>query len=417
MRICSLLSPYTGFMWCPAVFAFLLWWQSPGANAASEGMKALEESRWEPAAASFAKAIESESKDYSHHFHLAFALSMLKRDEEAIASYRRVLELKPGLYEAQLNLGILLLSGKNAAEAAPLLDKAAEAKPREFRPVYYAAAANADTGNFAKAAELFRSALEIDPKSADAELGLARALGRGGKLDEAAAYFRSAGAKSADALLELAILYEASGKRDEAIALYKQFPESAAARERLGELLLEGGKAAEAIAELESAVAASPTAANRYALAMAYNTARQYARAEPLFQALVTAEPANTDLRMTYARVLREQKKYADAAREFLKVAQAKPDSAEVWSDLAGMLILLENDQGALAALDKVRALGAEKAAHHYFRAIVLDKHQMYQPALESYERFLSMSEGKNPDEEFKARQRLRIIKKELVRR
>jgi hypothetical protein len=41
----------------------------------------------------------------------------------------------------------------------------------------------------------------------------------------------------------------------------------------------------------------------------------------------------------------------------------------------------------------------------------------MYGPALESYEKFLAASEGKNPDEEFKARQRIRIIRKELARR
>jgi tetratricopeptide (TPR) repeat protein len=114
---------------------------------------------------------------------------------------------------------------------------------------------------------------------------------------------------------------------------------------------------------------------------------------------------------------LREQKKYPAAAQEFYRVAQAKPDSAEAWSDLAGMLILVGDDQQALVALDKVRALGAEKPAHHYFRAITLDKNKLYEPALVSYEKFLSLSEGKNPDEEFKARQRVRILKKELSKR
>jgi tetratricopeptide (TPR) repeat protein len=268
-----------------------------------------------------------------------------------------------------------------------------------------------------KAAALFRRAMANDPKSADAELGLARALALDKNLDEAAPHFRKVGESQPDALLELANLYEAAGKRDEAAELYRRFPDNPAAKERLGELLLEGGKAEEAIAQLEAAVKASPTTANRYALAMAYNAAKQYAKAEPIFAEIVTAEPLNTDIRMTYARVLREQKKYAPAAQEFLRVAQAKPDYAEAWSDVAGMLILLENYQGALAALDRVRALGAEKAAHHYFRAIVLDKHKMYEPALASYEKFLATSEGKNPDEEFKARQRIRIIRKELGKR
>jgi hypothetical protein len=47
----------------------------------------------------------------------------------------------------------------------------------------------------------------------------------------------------------------------------------------------------------------------------------------------------------------------------------------------------------------------------------VLDKNRVYEPALHSYERFLELSEGKYPDEEFKARQRIRVLKKELSKR
>lgn len=404
-------------MWWHGPVVALLLWQSAKPDPAADGMKALEEQRWDGAVASFSKAIEADPKDYSHHFHLGFAQSMIGRDAEAIASYRKALELKPGLYEAQLNLGILLLQTKQPGEAAPLLEQAAQTKPKEFRPVYYAAEALLAAGESARSVPLFKSAIELNAKSPEAELGLARALAKEKNIDEAAVHFRKAAEAHPEILLELAVLYESAGKRDEAVELYRKFPANAAARERLGELLLEGGKAAEAITELESAVKESPTTANRYALAMAYNTAKQYAKAEPLFAEVLQTEPNNFDIRMTYARVLREQKKYAPAAQEFYKVAQAKPDHAEAWSDLAGMLILIENYQGAVAALDKVKALGAEKAAHHFFRAIVLDKHKMFEPALASYEKFLSMAEGKHPDEEFKARQRVRIIRKELGKR
>jgi len=81
------------------------------------------------------------------------------------------------------------------------------------------------------------------------------------------------------------------------------------------------------------------------------------------------------------------------------------------------MLILMEQDQQALAALDKVRALGAEKPGHFFFRAIVLDRNHVYPLALENYEKFLSLSNNVSPDEEFKARQRVRIIKKEISKR
>ena len=67
--------------------------------------------------------------------------------------------------------------------------------------------------------------------------------------------------------------------------------------------------------------------------------------------------------------------------------------------------------------MDKLAAMHAEKPGHVYLRAIVLDKVKQYQPALESYQRFLEMSQGQNPNEEFKARQRSRIIQRELSKR
>jgi len=81
------------------------------------------------------------------------------------------------------------------------------------------------------------------------------------------------------------------------------------------------------------------------------------------------------------------------------------------------VLVLAENYAGALAALDKIAALHAEKPGHVYLRAIVLDKIHQLKPALESYQRFLAMDEGKDPNEEFKARQRARIIQNELNKR
>ena len=76
----------------------------------ADGMKALEEQRYDAAIQSFTKVLEADPKDYAAHFHIGLAQSLLNRDAEAVTSYKKVLELKPGLYEAQLNLGIVLLN-------------------------------------------------------------------------------------------------------------------------------------------------------------------------------------------------------------------------------------------------------------------------------------------------------------------
>ena len=50
-------------------------------------------------------------------------------------------------------------------------------------------------------------------------------------------------------------------------------------------------------------------------------------------------------------------------------------------------------------------------------RAIMLDKTKQFKPALENYQQFLATAAGKYPDEEFQARQRVRIIEKELSKK
>jgi len=129
------------------------------------------------------------------------------------------------------------------------------------------------------------------------------------------------------------------------------------------------------------------------------------------------AEPASYDLRMRYGRALRDQRQFIPAANQFVAAAKLQPDSKEAWNELAGVLTLAEQYPQALAALDRVRALGKEIPGDYYLRAIILDKLRDYKPALDSYRQFLATSGGKNPDEEFKARQRSRIIERILSKK
>ena len=398
------------------MWLFLL--QAPDFN--EEGRKALEAQKYEEAARQFTQAIAADPKDYTAHFHLALAESMLKRDAEAVAEYKKVLELQPGLYQAQLNLGILLLRQKQADAAVPYLQQAAAAKVGEYRPHFYLGEALLAAGEAAKAEEQYKLAAAIDPKAAGAELGLAHAAARQDRLADAAPHFRKAAELDPsykDALLELAALYEKAHQPQDAIDIYRQFPENAGAQERMGTLLLESKKYADAVPGLEQAYQKDPTAANRVALAAAYQFNRQFEKAAPLFAQAVAADPENYDVRMMYARVLRDQKQYAPAAQQFAEALRRKPESREAWNDLASMLYLLENYPQALEALDHARQLGEDTPGNAYFHAIIYDKLRDLKPALEYYRKFLDSSQGKNPDEEFKARQRARIIQRELSKK
>jgi tetratricopeptide (TPR) repeat protein len=404
-------------MWWAA--ALLLLW-APQNSDVSTGLKALDDKRYEAAIDSFTKAISADPKDYSAHFNLALAYSLAGKNAEAAAQYRETLVLKPGLYEAELNLGIVLLKQKRPADAVPLLEHAAAAKPKEYRPGFYYGEALLDTGDAPKAEKVFEAALALDAKSAAAELGLAEALLKQNRLPDADPHFRKAAELDAhyrDGLLQLAQAYEDAHQPGQAMPIYQQFPHDPGAQEHLGQLMLQTGNAAEAVQRLESAVAQSPTTANRVALAEAYLKAKQPDKALPLIEDALRATPDDFALVMTHGRILRDQRKFDPAAKDFVRAAQLQPQNWEAWSELAGVLVLMNNYPGAITALDRIRALHAEKPGHIFLRALVFDHAHVLKPALESYQQFLAASNGQFPDQEFQARQRARIIQDELKRK
>lgn len=388
-----------------------------------DGIKALDAGKPAEAEAHFLKAVAADGKDFSAYFNLAFAQSQQNKDLDAIGNYRKVLELKPGLYEAELNLGILLLRQKMYKEAVPQLEAAARQKPGEYRAQFYLAEALFNAGKGAEAEAPYRKALEINAQSAEAAHGIGQSLLFQRKTTEGAEYFEKAvklDGSYEQTLLHLATVYEADKNYEAAIAIYRRFPQDAAARERLGQLLTETGKAGAAIPELEAAVKASPTIANLTALATAYLQNKEPEKCVPVMDAALRLEPNNGELRLLYGRLLREMRKFDAAANQFALAVKLDAKSSEAWSDLAMVTVMMERYDIALGALAKVKELGAEKPGHQYLRAITLDKVKQNrkgaQAALEAYREFLAVAGGKFPEEEFKARQRVKLLEREVNR-
>jgi tetratricopeptide (TPR) repeat protein len=313
-----------------------------------------------------------------------------------------------------------LLRARDAAAAAVQLKAAVEQKPKEFRPVYYLGEALRDSGSLSEAEAAYTTAVSLKPDSADAEWALAQTMLGEKKLADAEPHFRKAAALNAkykSYLLELASLLETDHQTEKAITLYREFPEDPAAREHMGALLLASGDAAAAVASLEAAVAKSPTAPNRVALAQAYLMTKQDDKALAVTSQLVAAEPQAYDVRMFAGKLLLNMHKIGAAANQFAAAAKIKPDSVEAWRELSAALVINQNYAEGIAALDRLRALGVETSGQLFFRALSYDHLHQLKDAVAAYNKFLEASQGKNPDEEFKARQRARIIQHELDKR
>jgi tetratricopeptide (TPR) repeat protein len=318
------------------------------------------------------KAIEAHPKDYFAHFNLALALSMQAKDAEAIAEFRTTLEEKPGLYEAELNLGMVLLRSKQSAAALEVLKQAVETKPADATVNFYLAQAFLDTGDAEQALAHFRVVAEVDPKSPRAQLGIGRCLVRQGKLADAEPYYQAAGKLDLDyrdQLVELAEAYEKANRIPAAIAIYRQLGDKPGVAQR--------------IAQLEHPAPAGPS---------------EYERV------------------LNAAKGLRDTHQAQQAAQQFLVAAKLRPDAPEPWRELAALLIEAKNYTPGLEALDRAKALAPERTGELYFRAIALDGLRQHKPAIEAYQKFLAVAGGKFPDQEFLARQRVRIIEEEIKR-
>jgi len=150
---------------------------------------------------------------------------------------------------------------------------------------------------------------------------------------------------------------------------------------------------------------------------MAYLFNGNLEKSTPLFEQAVNADPTNYELRMAYARALRDQKKYAPAALEFFAASKIKPDDLAAVRELGVVLYLAGDYPKALTAFEKSRQLGDQTPGNCFLRAIILDKLEQKKPALEAYQQFLALSQGKNPDQEWQAQQRAKLLQRELERR
>ena len=409
-------------MYGPLLLLLLL--QAPPKSDLEGAAEALKLEKYAEAAPLLEKALARDPQDFRARFNLALAYSQLNRDWDAIEQYRKVVEQQPGLVPARQNLGMLLLRQKDPGAAVPHLEVAAREKPGDFRAQFYLGESLLGAGEQDRAIAAYEKALALDSRSAAASIGLGRALARAGRMDAARERFLEAARldpEFRDALLELGDLMEQKQQPAQALELYVEYlktrPDAVAVRERAAVLLLQQKQYPEAVLHLEQVVKQNPTPANQTALAQAYTMTKEPAKALPLLRGASAAEPADAGLRFRLATALMESQDFRGAAQEFRAVVEKRPDDKDSWNGLGFALYKIEDYEGALNALDQAGQLGPEPPGNHYLRAIILDKFRQYPAALQSYQQFLAVAGGRYPDDEFNARQRVRIITNMLNKR
>lgn len=355
-------------------------------------------------------------------FDLGYAYTGLRQNDEARAAYEQALELDPQLFEARLNLGILLLDMKDATAALSHLQKAAALKPADPRAHLYFGRALVANGQTAKAQSEFRETLQLDPKLAPAASDLGQVLLGQKEYAEAAAVFQRALALDpgrAEAELGEAYASEGLGQRPDAETHFAHYlslqPDDAQARFHLAGLYLQEKRADQALAELQRLEQQRATVPGLdAAMGDAYALRGDLAESEQHYRQAVAAAPGQADLHRALAETLLKEDKPAGAETEFRQSLQIDPRNVYALKGLASSLYLLKRYSEAAPLVERLIQSPAAAPGLFFILATCYDHLQDRERALDAYQRFLDLSHGSSPDQEWQARQRVKLLLREV---
>lgn len=355
-------------------------------------------------------------------YYLGYAYQGLRRDDEARESYEKAVALKPDLAEAQVNLGLLLLAARDPAGALPHLEKAVELKPNDARAHLNLGLALDDASQPGPAEQEFRRALELDPKSDRAayELGEIELVQK--HYDEAITQFTKAlELKPANAEAEkgLATAYEALGKMPEAGQHFEQYlklqPADATVRLHLARLYLNQHSPDHALAELHEIEQTGTVAPDlEAAMGDAYALAGKFSDSESHYRRALAGNPGQADLHRALAETLLKENKNADAESEFRKALAIDPGNADAIKGLASSLYLQARFAEAAPLVERLLQSPSASPGLYFILATCYDHLRDRPRALEAYKQFLARAKGSNPDQEWQARQRAKLLSREL---
>jgi Flp pilus assembly protein TadD len=363
-------------------------------------------------------------------YDLAFAQESLDRNAAAEAGYRLSAADDPAWIEPRLALGLLLARAGNSVQARVELLAASviptvRSEDNALKARAFRALARLDqTANpprTAAAGDELLSAMKLSPETPD-DIQLAADLAVQDKQYPEAelAYRRLLNLTPQDptATAALAHVLLLANKAAEAEPLLTsalvQHPGDSALIAELAAVDNAQGKLPQAIAMVEQLRAARPGDANvDRLLAHLYLQSGDYARAEPIFAALSRKSPQDFTLVDDRADALLHLRRFAESEALLQKIV-AQPSGFATSQDFASAASHLafaasENDDPATA----LRAVALRDTVLPpapmpvFLAAISADKLHQVKQAHERYEQFLSLSQGKFPDQEWQARHRL----------
>ncbi len=366
------------------------------------------------------------------HFELAYVFTALQKADEAHGEYERAIAIDPKMAEAYLNLGILFIE-RDPAVAIPNLRKALELLPAQSRPRYLLGVALENAKEYSAAAESFEGAYRLDPHNQEPILHLANLYMRLQRPADAETKFRTileAQPNNVQALLGVAECLAAE-KKPEAADAYRSYlavqPTDSAARARLVHLLVELQQYDAALAELNRAEAGqrrdvgtgvgtdvAPSLDSLRMRADIQIAQKKWDDSIVTLNKAIALSPRDAHLHGGLGRIYLQKRDFPDALKELKIALQLDGKNLAYWKDLSTSYYLSGDYVSTLAALDEIAKKETPGAGPWFIRALCYDKLNQPKPALDAYQKFLSLDQGKNADQDWQAQERSKVLRKVL---
>ena len=390
----------------------------------AEAEAAIVKSDWNAAELKLTPWVAAHPDDARALFDAGYVADAQNRLDEAAALYRRAIAADAQSFEAHLSLGLLLARQGKMADARAELVAATGLDAGEAGPAAKARAwralARIDRGKDSTAAsrELLE-ALKLSPETVEDTLLAAEIADDAGQYEAAEAAYRRVLAKnpkSAQATAGLAHLLLARRQYPEAETMLRaaldQSPNDPTLTAQLATALAAQNKG-EALPLVEKLHDAHPgDAAITRMLAEVRAESGDFAGSDRLYTALLADQPDDTVLLVAHGQNLVRQLKFDEAFRVFEKAAELDEANADAWSGLAFAASKTGKASITLHALTMRSKYLPENPSTYFLWATAYDTLHQNAAAATYYHHFLDSADGKFPNQEWQARQRLVVLEK-----
>ena len=356
-------------------------------------------------------------------YYLGYAEHGLRQDDQARQAYEKAVALQPDLAEAQVNLGSLLLAGRDFSGALPHLQAAVKLKPNDGRAHLDLGMALDGAGQQEAAAQELERASALDPNSGATLLTAGRVeLGRKHYAEAAADLTKALalGAGKPEAERDLAIADEALGQMPEAaqhLAAYlKLEPSDAAARVHLARLYLNQNQTELALAQLRQLDSRPLPPDVEASLGDAYALAGDFSDSEAHYRRALQAPGGEAPLHRALGETLLKEKKNAQAEAEFRKALAIEPGNGDAVKGLASSIYLEGRYADAAPMIERLLQSPDASPGLYFILATCYDHVRDRPRALAAYKQYLARANGSNPDQEWQAQQRVKLLSREIAK-